>query len=87
MQDGQEFIWWVALLLQLWDLPPDSWLESKGTGWSEGIHTVLAQITALYNSMRTTAFSLVQHKESFQPHNTLASLVELIQATQESYSR
>ena len=87
MQDGEDIVWWVALLLQLWNLPFDFWLETKKADGSDGTNTILAQMTALYSSMRTIAVSLAKQKGLLQPHSTLATLLELVEATQESCSR
>lgn len=87
MQDGQEVTWWVALLLQLWDLPPDSLLGFKRTSWSDAASTALAQMTALYRSMQTLAALLIEQNVELQLPGTLASVAALIQDTQESCSR
>ncbi len=87
LQDAQEIVWWVALLLQLWDLPTEAWIEEERRKDNDNANQTLSQTTALLGTMRAIGEKSVQSISPLQPQNLLPTLVALLRSTQESGSR
>lgn len=93
LQSREAVLWWVALILQLWDLPKLD--ASEPTATARTLRHTMTQMPSLYNSLQALS-SVALHQDfadkqylqgAHSRGNLVAELVELVQACQGGSSR